>query len=196
MAAVVAEKEYTPEDLLAMNDGPRYELFKGRLVEKPMSAKAGLIAGALISLLVPVARGKRQGFVFTSDCGYQCFSTDPKRVVFPDASFIRRGRLPHDVPPDGHVRIAPDMALEVISPSNRAEELMQKILDYLQAGVRLVWVIYPNCRVVLVYRSDNTVSLLKPDNELSGEDVIPGFTCRVAELFEEIPAEATNHATS
>jgi Uma2 family endonuclease len=196
MAAVLAEKEYTPEDLLTMSDGPRYELVKGRLVEKPMSAKAGLIAGAVISLLGPFARGRRQGFVFTSDCGYQCFATDPTRVVFPDASFIHRGRLPNDVPPDGHVQIAPDMALEVVSPSNGAEDLMQKILEYLHAGVRLVWVVYPNCRTVLVYRPDNSVSLLKPDNELDGEDVIPGFACRVAELFEEIPAEAINHAAS
>jgi Uma2 family endonuclease len=196
MAAVLLEREYTPEDLLAMNDGPRYELFNGRLVEKPMGAKASLIAVAMTFLLGPIARSKRLGLVFGSDCGYQCFAANPKRVVFPDASFIRRGRLPKDDPPDGHVRIPPDMALEVVSPSNSAEDLMQKILDYLEAGVRLIWAVYPKSRTVLVFRPDNTVSLRKPENELSGEDVIPGFACRVAELFEEIPAEATNHASS
>jgi Uma2 family endonuclease len=126
------------------------------------------------------------GLVFGSDCGYQCFVSDAKRVVFPDASFIRRGRLPNDVPPD----------LEVVSPSNMAEDLMQKIEDYLQAGVRMIWVVFPKSRTILVFRPDHSVSMLKPENELSGEEVIPGFSCRVAELFDEIPAEPTNHAAS
>jgi Uma2 family endonuclease len=196
MAAVLQDKEYTPEDLLTMNGGPRYELIRGHLVEKPMSAKASWIAVTVVSLIGPFARSKRIGLLFGSDCGYQCFSTDPKRVVFPDASFIRRGRLPNDRPPDGHVRIPPDWALEVVSPNNLAEELMQKIEDYLQAGVRLIWVIFPNPCTVLVFRPNGSVSLLKPGAELSGEDVIPGFTCRVAELFEELPAEPINDATS
>ena len=196
MAAVLLDKEYTPEDLLAMSDGPRYELFKGRLVEKSMGAKASLIAVAVTYLLGPFARGKRLGLVFGSDCGYQCFATDPKRVVFPDASFIRRGRLPNDEAPDGHVHIPPDMALEVVSPSNLAEQLMQKILDYLQAGVRLIWVVFPRSRTLLVFRSNNSVSRLKPEDELSGEEIIPGFASRVAELFEEFPADPTNHAPS
>jgi Uma2 family endonuclease len=196
MAAVLFEKEYTPEDLLVMNEGPRYELINGRLVERPMGAKASLIAVTLTSLLGPFARGQLLGLVFGSDCGYQCFVSDAKRVVFPDASFIRRGRLPNDVPPDGHVRIPPDLALEVVSPSNMAEDLMQKIEDYLQAGVRMIWVVFPKSRTILVFRPDHSVSMLKPENELSGEDVIPGFSCRVAELFDEIPAEPTNHAAS
>ena len=73
---------------------------------------------------------------------------------------------------------------------------MQKIEDYMQAGVRLVWVIFPNTCTVLVFRPDHSVSLLKPGDELSGEEVIAGFACRVAELFEDIPAEPTNDATS
>ncbi|HLJ98241.1 MAG TPA: Uma2 family endonuclease [Gemmataceae bacterium] len=196
MSAVVLDKEYTPEDLLAMSDGPRYELFKGRLVEKSIGAKASLIAMTVVCLLGEFTRPKRLGLVFGSDCGYQCFATEPKRVVFPDASFIRLGRLPNDEPPDGHVRIAPDLVLEVVSPSNWAADLMQKILDYLQAGVRLVWVVFPQSRTVLVFRPNHTVSLLTPGNELSGEGVIPGFACRVAEVFEAIPAEPTNHASS
>jgi Uma2 family endonuclease len=196
MAAIILDKEYTPEDLLTMSDGPRYELLGGRLVEKPMGARASWIAVAVITLLGYFVRGKRLGLVFGSDCGYQCFAVDPKRVVFPDASFICRGRLPHDEPPDGHVRIPPDWALEVASPSNLADEMMQKILDYLQAGVRLIWVVFPKSRTVLVFRQDKSVSLLGPEDELSGEDVLPGFTCRVAELFEEIPEKPTNHASS
>lgn len=195
MAAVSLEKEYTPEELLALSDGPRYELFNGRLVEKPMGAKASLIAVALICLLGPFARTRRLGLVFGSDCGYQCFATDPKRVVFPDASFIRRGRLPKNEPPEGHVRIPPDLAVEVVSPGNLAEELMQKIQDYLQAGVHLIWIIFPKSRSVLVVRANNQISFLKPENQLDGEDVIAGFACRVAELFEDIAAEPTNHAT-
>jgi Putative restriction endonuclease len=82
MIAVGFGKEYTPEDLLLMDQGPRYELMNGRLVERPMGAKASLIAVALTSLLGPYARSKRLGLIFGSDCGYQCFASDPNASFF------------------------------------------------------------------------------------------------------------------
>ena len=117
---------------------------------------------------------------------YQCFPHDPKMVRKPDVSFIRAGRLPGDVLPSGFVRIAPDLAVEVVSPNDLAPELDEKLEDYQKAGVRLVWVIYPESRTVSVYRGDGSASRLHQDDVLSGEDVIPGFRCEVGSLFPPI----------
>jgi Uma2 family endonuclease len=107
-------------------------------------------------------------------------------VRYPDGSFIRRGRLPDDKPPKGHIRIAPDIALEVVSPNDAAEAIQIKIDEYLRAGVRLVWVVYPSTRQIFVHRPDSSVSRLTAADELTGEDVLPGLSCRVADFFASI----------
>jgi Uma2 family endonuclease len=93
--------------------------------------------------------------------------------------------------PKGHVRIAPDLAVEVVSPRDLAPELDEKLEDYRKAGVRLVWVISPESRTVTIYRGDGSVSRLHEDDVLSGEDVIPGFRCEVRSPF---PPRATADA--
>src|SRR3954466_10521833 len=117
MATAPARADYLPEDLLAMSKDLRYELVEGQLVEMPaMGAKANLIASELFRLLINHVKVGQLGLCFSDGCGYQCFAHDPKRVRFPDGSFVRSGRLPGDKPPDGHMRIAPDLAIEVVSP--------------------------------------------------------------------------------
>jgi Uma2 family endonuclease len=118
-----------------------------------------------------------------ADSGYQCFPHDPGLVRKPDVSFVRRGRFPGDVLPKGWATIPPDLAVEVVSPNDRAYELDEKLGDYRKVDVPLVWVIYPESRTVMVYRRDGSVSLLLEDDELSGEDVIPGFRCPIREIF-------------
>jgi hypothetical protein len=93
------------------------------------------------------------------------------------------GRLPGGVLPDGWARIRPDLAFEVVSPNDLVEELDEKLADYEKAGVPLIWVIYLGSRTVLVYRADGTVSRWHEGDELSGEDVIPGFRCRVRDIL-------------
>ena len=93
------------------------------------------------------------------------------------------GRLSGGELPKGHVRIPPDLAIEVVSPNDLASDLDEKVEDYQKAGVELVWVIQPESRTVSVYRSDGSVSRLHQDDELSGEEVIPGFRCQVRSLF-------------
>jgi Uma2 family endonuclease len=195
MATVSLEEQYTAEDLLAMEDGHRYELIHGRLVERAMGAKAGLVAANMIALLRPYVRGKDAGFVFTSDCGYQYIPNELRHVRYPDGSFVRRGRLPNDEPPDGHIRLAPDLAIEVVSPNDLAYEVEEKIEEYLHYGVRLIWLIYPSTQRVHVFRPSNQITRLTPADELSGEDVVPGFACSVADLFQGLSPDTTNHAS-
>jgi Uma2 family endonuclease len=85
--------------------------------------------------------------------------------------------------PKGWARIPPDLAVEVISPNETAYELEDKLEDYQKVGVRLIWVINPKTRTVRVHRGDGSVSYLHEDEELSGEDVVPGFRCPVRAIF-------------
>src|SRR3954469_15279453 len=135
----------TPEDLLARPDADSYELIDGQLVEKHMGAHAGLVAATLIALLRADARARGLGRVFTSDCSYQ-IGPGRNLVRKPDVSFIARGRLPGDQLPAGHLRIPPDLAVEVVSPNDLAEDIDARVADYLEAGVRLMWVVYPATR--------------------------------------------------
>src|SRR5687768_7775120 len=139
MATDAAETLYTPDDLLRMTDGPRRELIDGRLVEKPMGARSSLIAVTLAPVLGPFIRSRGLGRLFGSDCGYQIFLNHPNRVRFPDLSFIARGRLPNEEVPGGHVRVAPDLAVEVVSPNDLACDVHEKVAEYLAAGVGVVW---------------------------------------------------------
>lgn len=189
-AAEVPERLYTPEDLLKLTDGPRYELLDGRLVEKNhMGAKANRMATVLIRLLDTHADAHGLGLVFSEGTGYQIFGERRNRVRIPDGSFIGRGRLPDDDPPDGHVRLVPDWMLEVVSPNDLAEEIDGKVAEYLAVGVRLLWVLYPSTRCVYVFRRDGSLSRLTEADELTGEDVLPGFVCRVAVLFQKREAQ-------
>ena len=119
---------------------------------------------------------------------------DPDRVRKPDVSFVRHDRLPGNLVPKGWVKIPPDLAVEVISPNDRVFDLDGKLADYRDAHVPVVWVINPDRRTVTVYRIDNSIRLLFEDDELSGEDIIPGFRCRVREILsasepiESVPA--------
>lgn len=179
-------EEHTPEELLVMEDGHRYELIGGRLVERNMGAEASGVAANAIRIVGNHVRAKKLGKVLATDCGYQMFEDEPKKVRFPDGSFIARGRLADERTPKGHMRIAPDLAMEVVSTHDTAEEVEAKRIDFLRAGVRLVWVIYPETRTVHVFRQDGSSQILTEADELKGEDVLPDFVCRVSELFEDV----------
>jgi Uma2 family endonuclease len=195
MSTVAAKRHYTPEDLLAMPNGDRFELVDGQLVERNMSAWSSHIGGRMVRLLGNFCEENPLGWTMQADCSYQCFPHAPSLVRKPDVSVIRFGRFPNERLPEGHIRIAPDLAVEVLSPNDLDYETDQKIEEYLRAGVRLVWVINPESRTVLIYRADGSINGLREQDELSGEDVLPGFRCRVAELFR-LPTPAIQPGNS
>lgn len=172
-----------PEDLLAMPDGDRYELIDGVPKEKPMGAKSDEIGGLMVTQFNNFIRPKRLGRAYPSQTGFQCFPNKPKMVRMPDAAFVSAGRLPADGTPDGYIKVAPDIAVEVVSPNEEYEEVEAKVAEYRSAGVKLIWVISPKSKTVLIRRLDGSCAELGEAGTLSGEDVLPGFTCAVAELF-------------
>ena len=172
---------FTPEDLLAMPDGDRYELVDGHLLERGMGSWAGFVAGQLFLLIGQHKLGKSLGLLLNSDVSYQCFPGN--RVCKPALSFILSDRLPGNRVPEGHIRIAPDLAVEVLSPTDIQYEVDRKVAEYLAAGVQLVWVINPETRIVILYRVDGSINGVREAGELDGENAVPGFRCRVADLF-------------
>jgi Uma2 family endonuclease len=174
---------YTPEDLLAMPDGKDYELVNGELVERKMGIRSNWVATRLVGRLDRFCEENPVGWAQASEAGYQCFPHDPGRVRKPDVSFIRYGRLPRGELPEGWAKIRPDLAVEVVSPNDLVEELDDKLADYEKAGIPLIWVVYLVSRTVMVYRADGSVTRLHEDDELSGEDVIPGFRCRLRDIL-------------
>jgi Uma2 family endonuclease len=181
--AVATKTHYTPEELLAMPDGKKFELVGGQLVERNMGLESSWVGGRLHSRLDRFCEEHAIGWALPADDGYQCFPHDPGLVRRPDVSFIRRGRLPGDVLPVGWGKIPPDLAVEVVSPNDSAGELEERLDDYQKAGVRLIWVVGVRSRTVMIYRADGSVSRLRESDELSGEDVIPGFRCPVRDIF-------------
>jgi len=182
MNAPLVERLLTVEEFETLADTKGCELIDGRLREKPMGAESSEVAVALITLLRPFVLSQQLGRVYGADCGYQLFP-DKNRVRKPDASFVRQDRLPGGQTPPGDFRIRPDLAVEAGSPNDEAFEIEEKIDEYLRAGVPLVWVIFPNTQSVMIYRADGTAARVRSDGELSGETVVPGFRCKVADLF-------------
>ena len=186
MNSPVVTKRYTPEELLAMPDDHHFDLVDGQLVERHMGAESSWVAQQINRRLGNFAEAQQQGLVMGPDCGYQIFPDEPNRVRFPDGSFIRSGRLPNDRPPRGYVRIVPDLVIEVISPNDLAWEVEAKVAEYVRAGVPLMWVFYPDTRTVWRYRNNDDATRLGIGDTLSGEDILPGFTCPVADVFPDV----------
>ncbi len=204
MSTAVANeaRRYSPEDLLAMPDGKSFELVRGRLLERKIGAESSEVGGILYLHLSLFNREHDMGKVWPADNGFQCFRHAPGMVRKPDVSFVKKGRLPGNVSPIGWIRIAPDLAVEVVSPNDIAEELEEKLDDYRKAEVPLIWVIYPRRRKARIHRLDGTSSERNEDGILSGEDVLPGFRCPLNEILpklppaEEPPANAPNGPAS
>ena len=152
MNDIATKTDYTPEDLLTMPDGYRYELVDGTLVERHMGWLAGVIGTELLLRIGNFNHQHQLGWV--NQGGDGSYQPIPGKGVVrkPDVSFVRFGRFPGEKPPTGHAHLAPDLAVEVASPNDLYEEVDRKIEEYIGAGVRLVWVVSPQNHTIRVYR--------------------------------------------
>ena len=173
----------TPEDLLAMDDGHRYELIDGELVEREMSYESSSVGARFIVEFGIWDRTSHRANLAGADAGLQIYPWAPSQVRFADASLTFLDRLPGGRPGDGHSRVAPDVVVEVVSPNDGADEVERKVQEYLRAGVRLVWVAYPETRTVHIFRPNGNDSTIRGDERLTGEEILPGFSVSLDELF-------------
>jgi Uma2 family endonuclease len=183
MSTIASKREITPAELLAMPDEAKFELVDGELVERNVSVLSSLVEFLIISQLDAYRLATQAGLIWPSSLGYQCFPDAPNKVRRPDVSFVRRERFAQKHMQEGYLTIRPDLAVEVISPNDKAYEVDDKIEEYLAAGIPLIWIVNPQTRIVDVYRQDGTVSRLHERDELSGEDVLTGFHCPVKAIF-------------
>lgn len=159
------------------------ELVKGEIqIMPPAGYEHGEIALNIGSLLREFLRKNRVGKAFGAETGF-ILSRDPDTVRAPDAAFVTAERAAAQTRKEGFFDGAPDLAIEVISPTDTDEEVEAKVLDYLQSGTRLVWVIRPRTRTVTTYRSLSNIRLLIDTDILDGNDVLPDFSIRVREIF-------------
>ncbi len=174
----------TAEDLMA-NPVPNKctELVAGQiLVREPPGYRHGDVAARLIIAIGMHVKAHALGRVLAAETGFTLFR-NPDTVRAPDVAFIRSERVPTNAP-KGYPEFAPDLAVEVLSPSDRAGKVLAKVGDWIDAGTRLVWIVDPERRVARVYRADGTQATLTATDTLDGEDVLPGFSALLSELID------------
>lgn len=160
----------------------RSELVRGVLVvREPPGYLHGRVAARLANTMTNYAAQRNLGEVLAAETGFK-LATNPDTVRAPDVAFISRDRLP-DPPPVGYAQMAPDLVVEVLSPSDRPGEVLAKVADWLSAGSVLVWVVDPARRRARVYRADGSEADVTEEGALDGEEILPGLSCPLAAIW-------------
>jgi len=183
----VISKAWTDQELMALpDDGNKYELVEGELVMSNSGLEHGCIAVILVSALYSFVSSKQLGVIFDSSTAFTMKSGNKRS---PDISFLSKERLKGlKKLPKGFGQGAPDLAIEILSPSNTVAEIHQKVIEYFENGTQLIWIINPEEEYVLTYKYDPNQKfqpdrLLSSVDILSGEEILPEFTFPVADLF-------------
>jgi Uma2 family endonuclease len=177
-------KLMTAEELWELQEPGRYALIRGELIQM---APAGGIHGEygmnIGSLLWTHARQTGAGKVYNADTGY-LLARDPDELVSPDVAFVRADRLPPEQERERFMPLAPDLAVEIVSPSDRSSDVDAKVIEYLGAGTQLVLVVQPRSRTVTAYTPDRNARVYTEADTISMRDVVPDFELAVADIFQ------------
>lgn len=182
---MIADRSLTAEKLVRVSiPGKTTELVRGHLVvrEAP-GTRHGAVAANLAVELGAFVRENGLGQVFAQDTGFK-IGRDPDTVRAPDLAFVSTARLGL-IPDEGYAELAPDLVVEVLSPSDRAGVALEKIGGFLAAGTRVAWLIDPRRREARIFRPDGRVTVIDESGALEGEDIVPGFTCRLSAAFPD-----------
>ncbi len=182
--STVAQQLITAEEFLLLPPTEmRRDLVRGEIVETmPPNAKHGRLTVKIAVRLETWSEQGKHGVVGV-ESGFTLRKT-PDVVRSPDVYFIRAERVPPSGVPDAFWTIAPDVAVEVVSPSESAADVQEKVHDYLLAGTPLMWVVYPRSQQVVAHTADGVARTLSGNDLLASDDVLPGFRCMVSQIFE------------
>jgi Uma2 family endonuclease len=179
---VIVETLITAEQLLQMPAEEYCELIRGELIKiSPTGLEHGRVANRISVRLGVYVEEHQLGIVTTAEAGFQ-IGHNPDSVRAPDVAFISAARVPKN-PIAGFFDGPPDLAVEVLSPNDRAGEVLAKIQELLKAGCRMVWLVDPITRTVTVYHDRRNAQVLTAEDIISGDDLLPGFSVPVAEFF-------------
>jgi Uma2 family endonuclease len=171
------------EELLRLPDSPyRHELVKGELIT--MSLPGEEHGAVIMNIAIPLGyyvKKNSLGVVY-AETGFQ-LERNPDTVLGPDTAFVRKDRVAKTAISKGYRLGAPDLVVEVNSPSDSMKKIQQKVQQWLAAGAQIVWSVDPKTRTVTVYDAPERVTVLGEADELTGGDVVPGFRLPVAEVF-------------
>ncbi len=174
----------TAEELLEMPSDRMCELVRGEIVDmSPPGQGHGLIGNNFSWLITTFVKAGKLGRVYGSETGFK-LAKNPDTVRAPDVAFVRSNRLPQDPFARSYFEGSPDLAIEVLSPSDRAEAVEEKVDEYLGAGAIEVLVVSPKRRTVTVYKSNANPVVIGESDRLTGLETLPGFECEVAAIFE------------
>jgi Uma2 family endonuclease len=184
MSIITTDQITTAEELLRLPAGSeRVEMIAGELrILSPSGAEHVVVSAELLRRLGNYVHDQKLGRVFSSEGGF-IIQRNPDTVIAPDAAFVSTEKIAIFGIPRGYWVGPPDLAVEVVSPHDRMTEVDDKVDAWLKAGTRLVWVIHPRRRIAMVHRPDRPVGLIRADEHLDGQDVVPGFQCRLGDIF-------------
>ena len=179
------KKIWTDAELMALTDGKCYELVDGELIDMGNSgALHGYTCSLLVMALMNYILPRGLGIILDSSTAFTMKNGNKRS---PDISFVSKERLTGlKRLPQGFFDGAPDLVVEIISPGNTFEEIHTKVEEYFASGTRLLWIIHPDEKFVLVYHSPQPDRLLRGDDILDGEDVIPNFKVALSDLFRTL----------
>ena len=181
-AAIANKRIWSDEELEALpRNGHKHELLDGELIMSPVHANHGIVCMRLGVLLGGFVQQHKLGEAFDSSTGFRLSET---ALLSPDISFVSKARLKKILlAPDKFLYGAPDLSIEVLSPSDRMKEIHRKLDLYFEYGTRLVWIVNWKVEQVHIYRPDSIEALTQPKDVLAGVEVVPGFKCRLSQIF-------------
>jgi Uma2 family endonuclease len=178
---VIAKSPATIDDLRQVpKDGQTYELVGGAIIVTPAGMRHSGIAARITIVLGTFVLSHGGGEVYTEGVGIQLPNGN---IRSPDVSFVRTEKLPGGRSPVDYGRLVPDLVVEVLSPADTRPDIAGKVAEYLACDVPVVWVVDPERRTVVVHRPLESPAERADDDILTAEPVLPGFSCRVSELF-------------
>ena len=178
------QKLLTADDLLRLySEGVRGELIRGVLHETMASGEEhGEIVTNMVLILGGFVKPRRLGRLVASDVGVR-LERDPDTVREPDLAFISAEKRPLDVRNTGYLEVVPDLVVEIVSPSDRPADVVEKARMWLSYDAGLVWVVYPETKTVGIHRRDAPEVTVGEDDSLDGGATLPGFSCIVRDIF-------------